>query len=204
MEQLDKLKNVWQNQSESPIKFTESDIYDMVQKKSSSVVKWILIISILEFILPNLIFLFSDRTSTKEFYFTYDLDNVMIFYSIIYIIIIIGFIYFFYKNYKSISADTSVKSLLHSILKTRKTVKYYIYTNLTLAAIIGIHVFYKVFNSNLFIEKLPNNTNMVFVWVIAIVIFSFVLFLFWCIYRIIYGYFLRKLNKNYKELRKKE
>ncbi|MCK5638883.1 MAG: hypothetical protein KAH67_09235 [Flavobacteriaceae bacterium] len=204
MDQLDKLKNVWQNQSESPIKFTESDIYDMVQKKSSSVVKWILIISILEFILPNLIFLFSDRTSTKEFYFTYDLDNVMIFYSIIYIIIIIGFIYFFYKNYKSISADTSVKSLLHSILKTRKTVKYYIYTNLTLAAIIGIHVFYKVFNSNLFIEKLPNNTNMVFVWVIAIVIFSFVLFLFWCIYRIIYGYFLRKLNKNYKELRKKE
>ncbi len=204
MDQLDKLKNVWQNQSESPIKFTESDIYDMVQKKSSSVVKWILIISILEFILPNLIFLFSDRTSTKEFYFTYDLDNVMIFYSIIYIIIIIGFIYFFYKNYKSISADTSVKSLLHNILKTRKTVKYYIYTNLTLAAIIGIHVFYKVFNSNLFIEKLPNNTNMVFVWVIAIVIFSFVLFLFWCIYRIIYGYFLRKLNKNYKELRKKE
>jgi len=204
MDHLDKLKNIWQNQSESPIKFTESDIYDMVQKKSSSIVKWILIVSILEFILPNLFFLLSDRTKTKEFYTNYDLNNVMIFYFVIYLIIIIGFIYYFYKNYKSISADTTVKSLLHSIIKTRKTVKYYIYANLTLAAIIGIHVFYKVFNSNLFIEKLPSDTNMFLVWVIAIVIFSFVLFLFWCVYKIIYGFFLRKLNKNYKELRKKE
>jgi len=204
MDHLDKLKNIWQNQSESPIKFTESDIYDMVQKKSSSIVKWILIVSILEFILPNLFFLLSDRTKTKEFYTNYDLNNVMIFYFGIYLIIIIGFIYYFYKNYKSISADTTVKSLLHSIIKTRKTVKYYIYANLTLAAIIGIHVFYKVFNSNLFIEKLPSDTNMFLVWVIAIVIFSFVLFLFWCVYKIIYGFFLRKLNKNYKELRKKE
>jgi len=204
MDHLDKLKNIWQNQSESPIKFTESDIYDMVQKKSSSILKWILIVSILEFILPNLFFLLSDRTKTKEFYTNYDLNNVMIFYFGIYLIIIIGFIYYFYKNYKSISADTTVKSLLHSIIKTRKTVKYYIYANLTLAAIIGIHVFYKVFNSNLFIEKLPSDTNMFLVWVIAIVIFSFVLFLFWCVYKIIYGFFLRKLNKNYKELRKKE
>ncbi len=204
MDQLDKLKNVWQNQSESTIRYTESDINDMVHKKSSSIVKWILIISILEFILPNIIILFSDRTATKEFYDIYDLNNIMIFYSVIYVIIIIGFIYFFYKNYKSISADTSVKNLLQNILNTRKTVKYYIYTNLTLAAIIGIHVFYKVFNSNVFIEKLPNNTNMLFVWVIAIVIFSFVLFLFWCVYRLIFGYFLRKLNKNYKELHKKE
>jgi len=204
MDHLDKLKNIWQNQSESPIKFTESDIYDMVQKKSSSIVKWILIVSILEFILPNLFFLLSDRTKTKEFYNNYDLNNVMIFYFGIYLIIIIGFIYYFYKNYKSISADTTVKSLLHSIIKTRKIVKYYIYANLTLAAIIGIHVFYKVFNSNLFIEKLPSDTNMFLVWVIAIVIFSFVLFLFWCVYKIIYGFFLRKLNKNYKELRKKE
>ena len=204
MEQLEKLKGVWQDQNESSIKFTKSDIFDMIHKRSSSVVKWILIVSIIEFILPNLIILFTDNTASKKLYNTYDLNGVMMNYMILYIVVIIGFIYYFYKNYKNISADNSVKELIQSILLTRKTVKYYIYTNLILAAIIGLHVFYKVFNSAQFIEKLPPNTNMIMVWTIAIVIFSIVLLLFWGFYKIIYGFFLRKLNRNYKELIKKE
>lgn len=200
MDQLEKLKGVWQDQKDSAIQFTKSDIFSMIQKKSSSVVKWILIISIIEFILPNLILLFSDNTASKKLYTTYGLNGIMLNYTILYVIIIIGFIYYFYKNYKNISADNSVKELLHSIILTRKTVKYYINTNLTLAAIIGLHVFYKVFNSTIFIDKLPENTNMLTIWVTAIILFAFVLLLFWGAYKIIYGFFLRKLNKNYKEL----
>jgi len=52
MDQLEELKGIWKNQSESTIKFTESDIYKMVHKKSSSIVKWILVISLLELLLP--------------------------------------------------------------------------------------------------------------------------------------------------------
>ena len=204
MDQLEKLKGVWQDQNDSTIKFTKSDIFGMIQKKSSSVVKWILIVSIIEFILPNLILLFTDNTASKKLYDNYDLNSTMLNYTILYVIIIIGFIYYFYKNYKNISADNSVKELLHSILLTRKTVKYYINTNLTLAGIIGIHVFYKVFNSPVFMDKLPENTNMLIVWVTAIAVFAFVLFLFWCVYKIVYGFFLRKLNRNYKELLKNE
>lgn len=200
MDQLEKLKGVWQDQKNSAIQFTKSDIFSMIQKKSSSVVKWILIISIIEFILPNLILLFSDNTASKKLYTTYGLNGIMLNYTILYVIIIIGFIYYFYKNYKNISADNSVKELLHSIILTRKTVKYYINTNLTLAAVIGLHVFYKVFNSTIFIDKLPENTNMLTIWVTAIILFAFVLLLFWGAYKIIYGFFLRKLNKNYKEL----
>lgn len=204
MDHLEKLKGVWQNQNDSTIKFTKSDIFSMIQKKSSSVVKWILIVSIIEFILPNLILLFTDNTASKKLYNTYDLNGIMLNYTILYVIIIIGFIYYFYKNYKNISADNSVKELLHSIILTRKTVKYYINTNLTLAAIIGLHVFYKVFNSPVFMDKLPENTYMLTVWATAITVFAFVLFLFWCVYKIIYGFFLRKLNRNYKELLKNE
>jgi len=204
MDQLEKFKRVWQNQDKSAITFTQSDIFDMIQKKSSSVVKWILIISIIEFILPNLIILFTDNSASKKLYDTYELNGVMLNYTILYVVIIIGFIYFFYKNYKNISADNSVKDLLHSIIVTRKTVKYYINTNLTLAAVIGLHVFYKVFNSTKFTDKLPDDTNMIMVWVIAIAVFAFILFLFWIIYKIVYGFFLRKLNRNYKELLKKE
>jgi type II secretory pathway component PulF len=204
MDQLEKLKGVWQNQSEPSIKYTKNDIFGMIQKKSSSVVKWILIVSIIEFILPNLIILFTDNSASKKMHETYDLNGVMLNYTIIYVLIIIGFIYYFYKNYKNISADNSIKDLLHSIILTRKTVKYYINTNLTLAAVIGLHVFYKVFNSTEFIDKLPQNTNMVTVWATTIAVFAVVLFLFWCFYKIVYGFFLRKLKRNYKELLKND
>ena len=204
MEHLEKLKDVWKDQSESPIKFTEGDIYKMVHKRSSSIVKWILIISILEFVLPNIFILFTDFESTKEVYDNYGLNNIMIFYTIIHVVIIFGFIYYFYKNYQKISADSSVKNLLHNILKTRRTVRNYIYYNLTIAAIIGLHVFYVVFNSDQFINKLPENTSMIMVWIIAIVIFTIVLFIFWCFYRIIYGFLLKKLKNNYADLQNNE
>jgi hypothetical protein len=204
MEQLEKIKDLWKNQSESTIKFTESDIYKMVHKRSSSIVKWILIISVLEFVLPNIFFLFSDFNSTKEVYQNYGLNNILLFYTIIHVTIIIGFIYFFYKNYKNISAGSSVKNLLKNIIKTRNTVKYYIYYNLTIAAIIGLHVFYIVFNSDTFVNKLPENTNMIGVWVIAILLFAIVLFLFWLFYRLIYGFLLKKLKKNYNEILKND
>lgn len=204
MDQLENLKDIWKNQSESAIKFTESDIYKMVHKKSSSIVKWILVISILEFILPNIFILFSDFEKSKEVYENYGLENIMVFYTIIHIVIILGFIYTFYKNYKNINVESSIKNLLHDILKTRKTVKYYIYYNLIMAAIIGLHVFYIVFNSQVFIDKLPENTNMMTVWLIAIIIFSIVLIFFWVFYRLIYGLLLKKLNDNYTELLKNE
>ena len=48
MEGLDLLKKEWNKESNFP-KITESEIYKMIHKKSSSIVKWIFIISILLF-----------------------------------------------------------------------------------------------------------------------------------------------------------
>ena len=75
MENLDNLKDLWKNQGESKIRFTQDDISQMVQKKSSSIVRWILIISLLEFILPNLLFVFTDFETTKQFYEQYQSKN---------------------------------------------------------------------------------------------------------------------------------
>jgi hypothetical protein len=155
---------------------------------------------LLEFILPNLIVFFTDLDATQQLYENYGLTNIMKIYTIIHIVVILGFIYCFYKNYKNISAEESVKKLLKSILNTRKTVKYYIYYNIAMAAIIGLHMFYKIFNSTLFVQKLPENTNMLLIWFIALGLFAFALFLFWGFYRIIYGILLKKLNRNYREL----
>ena len=200
MENLENLKDLWKNQGESKIRFTQDDIGQMVQKKSSSIVKWILIISLLEFILPNLLFVFTDFDATKQFYQQYGLSNSMMVYSAIHIIVIIGFIYIFYKNYKNISSESTVKSLLSNILKTRRTVKYYIYYNLTIMGIIGINIFYAVYSSIDFQNTLAAGTSMLKIWTISIILLSFALFIFWVFYRIIYGFFLRKLKKNYAAL----
>ena len=71
MENLDTLKDVWKNQGESSIQFSANDLQSMVHKKSSSIVKWILIISILEFVLPNLLLLFTDGKKMIEIYDKY-------------------------------------------------------------------------------------------------------------------------------------
>ena len=50
MDELDILKQNWKRNAENFPKFSEQDIYAMLHKKSSSIVKWILIISVLEFV----------------------------------------------------------------------------------------------------------------------------------------------------------
>ena len=200
MENLDSLKDLWKNQGESKIRYSQDDIHQMVQQKSSSIVKWILIISLLEFILPNLIFLFTDFESTRIFYQEYGLSNTMIIYSAVHIVVIIAFIYVFYKNYRNISAESTVKILLGNIIKTRRTVKYYIYYNLTIMGIIGLHMFYSVYNSLSFQQNLDAGTSMLMIWVISIVLLCLALLIFWLFYKILYGFFLRKLKRNYAAL----
>lgn len=200
MENLENLKDIWKNQGESNIRFTQDDIHQMVQKKSSSIVKWILIISILEFILPNLVFLFTDFNSTQEFYEQYGLSSSMLVFTIIHMLTILAFIYVFYKNYKNISVESKVKVLLSNILKTRRTVKYYIYYNLTMMAIIGVTMLYAVYKSVEFQNNLASGTSMLMIWIVSIVMLSLALFIFWLFYRIIYGFFLKKLKRNYAAL----
>ncbi|MGA9270659.1 MAG: hypothetical protein WBV45_08560, partial [Lutimonas sp.] len=97
-----------------------------------------------------------------------------------------------------------VKALLSDILKTRRTVKYYIYCNLFLFGIMGMHFFYVSLESEAYIETMPENANITVIWVAATLIWGLCIFLLWCFYRLVYGFFLKKLQRNYKELRKRE
>jgi hypothetical protein len=204
MDKLENLKDLWQNQAQTGLSYTKEDIHNMVQKKSSSIVKWILIISIIEFLLPYLLILFTDLETPSRIYAEYGLNDLTNYYTFVHFIIILGFFYVFYKNYRNISAISSVKSLLGNILKTRKTVKYYIYYNLLMMGILGLHSFYIIMNSETFLSKLPENASLTVIWITAILLYALVLVLFWCFYRLIYGFLLKKLRRNYSELRKQE
>ena len=201
MDRLENLKDLWQNQPEARQSYTKEDIYNMVRKRSSSIVKWILIISIAEFLLPYALILLTDLETPSRIYAEYGLSNLTNYYTIFHFIVILGFFYVFYKNYRNISAVSSVKKLLEDILRTRRTVKYYIYFNLIIIGVLGLHSFYIILNSEAFLSKLPENANITMIWVTAIVLYTMVLLLFWVFYRLIYGFFLRKLQTNYAELR---
>ena len=207
MKELDLLKKDWKKNSDSFQQISEKEIYKMIHKQSSSSVKWILIISILEVSLWTVSNFFSSvddlliKIHHPEMIF---LGNLLMYVN--YIIVLV-FIYCFYKSYKTISTVQSTKLLMSSILKTRKTVQYYVWYNLAMAVISSIISFFIAFIYNpdmeFFRDKLAANGQAMFMTIGIFMLVTLVfLGLFWCFYRLLYGTLLRRLFANYKELKK--
>ncbi len=202
MEELDLLKKNW-NKAGAFEQISEAQIYKMLLKKSSSIVKWILVISIIELLIwSGSSLLVSADEAMKKFNIK-NLNTYVVVSNVIHYSIIISFIILFYFNYKKISVVTSTKNLMQSILKTRKTVQYYIWYNLgmiTLSFVVGIVL---VFNLDPAISKLNQNANFRYGFIIGFTIIAIVFIgIFWMLYKIIYGRLLKKLYKNYEELKK--
>ncbi len=203
MEELDLLKKDWKKNENSYQQISEVDIYNMLHKKSSSIVKWILVISILEVLLWTTISLcFNTDEYYKKMHTEYLIDYFKYFTIFNYVVIAI-FIYFFYINYKNISTTTSTKQLMKDILKTRKTVKYYVWYNLAMIVVSSIIGFVLAFTMNPQISQITNNNKAFAITVCVMVVFIAIFVgLFWLFYRLIYGTLLRRLFKNYNELKK--
>ena len=212
MDELELLKKDWKNQDEKYPKLTKDEIYKMILKKSSSIVKWIFIISLLEFVFWFIIsFALKDTESMKRFN-EYDADFIVITISIIGYVILAYFFYLFYRNYKKISVTDSAKVLMENILKTRKTVKQYVIFNLGYLILTTFIFSFIMFNQDQEIaskisaasqngEALKFYAITILAIVIMLVIAVGVLLLF---YFLIYGLLLKRLNRNYKELKKME
>ena len=57
MDELELLKKDWQQREQELPRLSYDDIHRMIWKKSSSLVRWIFYISIIEFTLPHLLYL---------------------------------------------------------------------------------------------------------------------------------------------------
>ena len=197
MDLLDQYKKAWENQPENEQKVSKTDIYRMTKLRSSSIIKWIFLIGIMEFSLLTSSYFFMDYDYINQQYKELGLENFYILFQVAAYVVIIYFLRKFYLNYKNISVTDNTKGLMNQILKTRRTVKNYVLVNLILAAIVMIILFVKSFYTK--IEELTFSKSITIIGIYIIVII-FILFLFWLVYQLLYGILLKKLNKNYRNL----
>jgi L-lactate permease len=210
MKELDLLKKEWKKSAGSFEQVSETDIYKMIHKNSSSVVKWILIISILEFLFWSVITVFLNDEKYHEKLQKYGMDTTMSVINGLNYLIIMGFIYVFYRNYKTISTTDSTRQLMKNILKTRKTVQNYIWFNLAMVVISVVLSIILLFYHNSKIMSLMENATsngheVIFILVCIVIsgiFISGIICLFWLFYKLLYGKLLNKLFANYSELEK--
>lgn len=207
MKELDLLKKDWKKNADSFEQISEKEIYKMIHKKSSSIVKWILIISILEISFWTFSNVFINTDDVLQKINHPEIVLALEFLTYFNYVVVLIFVFIFYKNYKTISTTVATKSLMRAILKTRKTVQHYVWYNLGMIVITSILSFFVAFVYNpdmaFLKEKLAVNGKAMFVTIgiLILVILGF-LGIFWCFYRLLYGTLLRRLYANYKELKK--
>lgn len=201
MDLLDNYKKAWKNQPEEASKFSALEIYKLAQSKSSSIVKWIFIIGILEFVILNSLYFFVDMKEAYQEYRKIGLENFVYYSQFVAHVIIFCFLIKFYLNYKKISASDSTKILMNKIIKTRKTVRNYMLFNLGYVALLLIIV--SVANINLNFDDL-NGKQIALTLLLTVVTTAVSLGLLWLFYQLLYGFLLKKLNRNYRELKKLE
>lgn len=209
MDALERLKKDWKNQTNYP-KVTKEEIYILLHKKSSSIVKWIFILSLIEFGFWTMIgFLTKDNEAQKRID-SYNIDHITTPLIVVGYMVLVYFFILFYTNYKKISNTDSVKLLMEKILKTRKTVRHYVIFNLIflyISVIIGIGIELN-YNTDfiLLVEQSVERGNVyifygivILVTILALAIISGLLLGF---YYLVYGLLLKRLKKNYKKLQK--
>lgn len=205
MAQIDKFKDAWKNQETDNLKYTYNDIQKMLHKKSSSIVKWLFYISIIEFCFWILISFVLDADWDKIK--SLGLYNFITLLNILNYLVIITFILLFYRNYKNISASSNTQKLMKDILNTRKTVYIYVLYNVCMLIFGFAVILYFIFTSENFINQLqvarPNSdlsVSLTMAIVISIIIILLVVGVLLLFYRLIYGILLKRLIANYKEL----
>ena len=200
MDELDFLKQHWKKDEDFP-KVDKEGIRKMLHNSSSSIVKWIFYISILEllaglalnFLLPN------DTDINPDSDIVSTLENAL---SVVFYIVIAYFIYKFFSSYRSIKNTSNTKVLLRDIIETRKAVDQYIRFNIyyiiavsalvTVTMMITDGVFVKPWGEAIF--------YVVGISIFMIIAIAILLGLVKFYYKVVYRRLVNKLNKNYEQL----
>ena len=215
---IDDFKKSWQEQS-VPEVYETSEIEAMLNKSSRNYVKYILWISIAEFLffaVLNIYSIFySDQNSSflhilkkmgAKVTFEIEKDFALLYFllKILSLAITAVFVVLFYKNYKKINIENNLKNFIFRIIKFKKTVNLFILTNIIV--LIFFAMILTVFSINIlkFQEiQLQNSTLIgIIVGTFVSIIIGSLLILFY--YRLVYGIIMRRLGNKLQQLQKIE
>ena len=211
MDELDKLKKEWQSQDNKLPKVSYNDIYKMLLKKSSSIVKWIFIISVIELLFWISLYFIIPEDNMKLMQ-DMGIGKILYYSNIIHFTIFGIFIFYFYKNYRSIQVTDNTKTLMSNILKTRNTVRYFVYYNVGMFILSSIVIDSFFFaNSNKLYEVMDfaskgvpkegfANVFIITQILVGVLVIGLLILFYW----LVYGILLKRLKSNYKELQKME
>jgi hypothetical protein len=140
----------------------------------------------------------------------YHVDHIMTPFMIVGYVGLAYFFFQFYMNYRKITATDNIKKLINTILKTRKKVYQYVWFNIIYAVLSIIIVLIIQFNYDerlielIKVSEKSNKAMLIYGIYTGITILFLAVFigLIWIFYRVIYGILLRRLYKNYEELKK--
>ncbi|KAF2516819.1 hypothetical protein E0W68_11430 [Flavobacterium salilacus subsp. salilacus] len=210
MEPLDKLKNDWKKNGGNYPKFSEQEIYAMLHKRSSSIVKWILVISMLEFVFWLVLsFVLRDSSQMQK------VSNLHVSYitlplEIANYVIILFFVTIFYRNYKKIKVTDNARKLMQNILRTKKAVTHYIFAIITynFIGMMVVFILFFMYDPELIkmVHEFEEKGNVGWFYLLyiglALIATAIILLVYWFFYRLIYGLLLKRLKRNYDELKK--
>ncbi|MCX2719986.1 hypothetical protein [Lentiprolixibacter aurantiacus] len=212
MDELDLLKKDWQSREKDLPRLSYEKIYKMIRKKSSSIVKWIFFISVMEFVFWAAINLINYSEESRELEKQWHIQNLSTALTVINYVVLIYFIVRFYLNYKQITITDSSRKLMKSILKVKRTVTQYVWFNIGIFCVSLVMLLYGSLTYGEESEKIMAAAeaagNQILFWVmligLCVIIIGIILLLIWLFYRLLYGILLKRLRQNYAELKKLE
>ena len=207
MDELEFLKHSWKKTQNNYPEYKKEELYTMLHKKSSSVVKWIFIISFIELLLiSGLDLLLKTSSNDDELLHKFHVYYIIKTLTYIHYAVIIGFIITFYTSFKRVSLTDNLKKLMADILYVKKVTNLYVIYNIT--GMIVTAIIYSI-GAAIYDPLFTNNTYNIETYKIYL-IFGFAIFIifgiliggYYILYRLVYGRLIKKLAKNYDELKK--
>ncbi len=212
---LDSFKKTWQEQPVQP-KYDNNEILKMLNRKSRNYVKYIFLISVVEFLFFSVLGLFYlvpeeesdsfrkmlERLGAQE---APEVENnfghVYLAIKILSLLITAYFVLKFYQNYRRIKIEENLKGLITRIIKFKTTVNAFILISIVLLVVftfvLTAFIFYTLNSQNI----QPTGSNLTIIIVGIVVSTLLAISMIWFYYRLVYGTIIRKLDKNLKQLK---
>lgn len=202
MNKLDDLKEKWGQQTFNT-NYSKEELNRILQQKSSHSIRWIFYLSLLEFVLYlALPILLPNYAAAFQYYKSLHLYSFSILTTLLGYAVLIYFMWRFYQNYRQIKVSSSVSTHLQTILKTRRTVNVYFFTNLGIVLVFTVVVLMEAMKYDQNFIALQNQPQgIIGLMVAVVVVLCIIIGFFALLYYLVYGRFLRTLKKNEEELK---